>query len=635
VINVVYLGEANDAVRGRLRRLFPGMALSVMALPRVDEQARQLAQATLVCVAGGDACHPALALLRERYPGLPVLILPEAVGQAGRQASFCCALRVLETLPLAVFYTDLNGVCRGCNQACCQMLGCARKQPHGRMQHEWMPESLQARHRQADEALLSHGGTSVFEARMVDADGHTRVMEFHKSLLRVSGQPLGIVCVMLDVTGRAQIQQTLQQEQALLHAVVDVIPDLLYFKDTDGAYLGCNRAFRRFYQLPPEVIRDLAPAELPARLTEAQAVERDRQVLEGSHAVRHESWCDDAGGQPRLFETLRAPFFDPYGNRLGMVGIARDITVERRQQEVLRIAKLVYDNAMEGIVIMLPDSRLQAANAAFCAITGYREEELIGKKAGRLPMVRHNGVLFRQIWRQLQQQGWWSGEVVGKRRDGQPLTAWLTMRMIYDSDDRLSHYVATLTDISELKEAQQQLEFLAHHDPLTGLANRILLMDTLTLAINRARRRQYALGLLFIDLDRFKEINDCYGHHCGDLVLTEVAARLRDTMRKEDLVARIGGDEFVVLMEQIADRQQLQRVVDKVLRALLAPVLFQGKKLQVEASVGTSIYPQDGESAEQLLRSADRDMYCQKQAQPGSRAGYDTGHPKNAQTDED
>jgi len=305
----------------------------------------------------------------------------------------------------------------------------------------------------------------------------------------------------------------------------------------------------------------------------------------------------------RALDVLRNNLFD----------LDRETRQRREAESKLALAAKVFDSANEGVVISDKDDRIVAVNGAFTEITGYEEADVIGK----IPeFLVHGRSDYEAVWQELQDQGVWSGEIWQRRRSGESRPVWLTSSRVKDPETGGCHFVSVFSDITALKDSQARVEYLAQHDALTELPNRSLFIGRLNHALDRARRDKSKLSVLFLDLDRFKNINDSHGHPLGDELLKEVARRISSVVRVDDTVARIGGDEFVLLLEGSGEEADAQRVADKVLRTLAEPILLGNKELIITTSIGIATYPEDGDDWTTLIRNADTAMY---QAKAGGR----------------
>ncbi len=281
-------------------------------------------------------------------------------------------------------------------------------------------------------------------------------------------------------------------------------------------------------------------------------------------------------------------------------------------QRHLRQAAVVFEGTSEGIIITDSRHRIIAVNSAFTRITGYTPEEVTGKNPSLLQSGRHDKAFFQAMWRSLEETGQWQGELWNRRKDGEIYPELLTVNVVKDKEGNTTHHVGIFSDISRIKETEYKLAHLAHHDPLTELPNRLLFHDRLEQAILRAQREGTRTAVLFLDLDRFKNINDSMGHAMGDLLLQRVAERLKEAMRAEDTVARLGGDEFVLIVEALKGRKDAAAVAKHILDLFGQPFCLENQEVFVDASIGISLYPDHGEDTQTLVRNADAAMYRAK-----------------------
>ncbi|KAA3651514.1 MAG: EAL domain-containing protein [Proteobacteria bacterium] len=313
------------------------------------------------------------------------------------------------------------------------------------------------------------------------------------------------------------------------------------------------------------------------------------------------------------------PVKAPQGHTTHFVGIQEDITEQRQADERLRQAAAVFDSSTEGMMITDLSANIIEVNRAFVEITGYEHDEVIGQSTRLLRSGQHPPAFYQALWRSLLDTGQWRGEVWNRRKNGEIYPEWLTLSTVLDDAGEPVFYAGVFSDITSVKQSAQQLEHLAHHDPLTDLPNRMLLNARLHHAIEHATRSGASLAVLFLDLDRFKNINDVYGHPFGDQLLRQVAERLRDCVRLDDTVARLGGDEFVVLLEEVKEPHSAALVAEKIQLALNQPFAIELREQFVTASIGISIFPRDGTDAADLIRNADAAMY---QVKEGGRFGF-------------
>ncbi|MDO9371362.1 MAG: diguanylate cyclase [Gammaproteobacteria bacterium] len=279
-----------------------------------------------------------------------------------------------------------------------------------------------------------------------------------------------------------------------------------------------------------------------------------------------------------------------------------------------QLAARILENIMDGVLITDAHKNIEYVNPAFCTITGYSAEEVIGKNPRILKSGHHDEVFYKNMWTSLARSGQWQGEIWNRRKNGEAYPEWENIVIIRDDAGSITNYVAIFSDISTLKHAERRFQHLAHHDALTGLPNRLLFEDRLQQTLAQASRQGQMVALLFIDLDNFKPINDTQGHAVGDQMIRIAAERLTGCVRSADTVARLGGDEFTALLANIARVADVELVAQKILEVIARAFVIGGHELFTTASIGIALYPADGSDAETLLHHADSAMYRAKQA---------------------
>lgn len=296
-----------------------------------------------------------------------------------------------------------------------------------------------------------------------------------------------------------------------------------------------------------------------------------------------------------------------------VVMVIRDITQRKQQEAELRLWAKVFEGSNEAILITDAELNIILVNKTYEKIMGFTEEEVLGVDTVKVGTQLHSHSFFRNLVSILKERGYWQGELINKRKNGEKFPTWYSISQVLNSEGQPENYIAIFSDISERKKSRERIDFLAHHDSLTELPNRALLNDRLEMAINTARRRGEKVGILFIDLDRFKNINDSLGHAAGDQILRQTAARLSAAIRTDDTVARLGGDEFVVLLPRVRDERSLAEVAIKLREELLLPYTLEDMPLHLSPSIGIAVYPDDGDTPSTLIKNADAAMYLAKE----------------------
>lgn len=292
--------------------------------------------------------------------------------------------------------------------------------------------------------------------------------------------------------------------------------------------------------------------------------------------------------------------------------LLEEIENRKKAENELKLFKKVFENAGEGISITDADATIIAINPAFTRITGFENQDVVGKTNSILKSGVHDDQFYAQMWKTLSTQGQWSGEIWNRRKNGETFPELLSISVIKNADNVVGHYLSIFHDITEMKNKEREIEYLAYHDPLTTLPNRQLLIDRLNQLIPRAQRKSSEILIIFIDIDDFKKINDSLGHAAGDLMLKQVTSRLTDVVRDEDTVSRLGGDEFVVMATDIDTEGETLPLVNRLRSCFEAPFLLQEHEFHVTVSIGIATYPNDGSNAEELIKNADLAMFQSK-----------------------
>ena len=320
----------------------------------------------------------------------------------------------------------------------------------------------------------------------------------------------------------------------------------------------------------------------------------------------------DQGGQCVPVDFIVTPM-DNKDRRSGVVIVFRDISERRLIDAQLRQSSTVFEHAAEAIMVTDDQGVITAVNQAFEQITGYSKGEALGQTPSLLRSGRHDASFFQHMWQEIRDKRSWRGEIWNRRKNGEVYPQWGSIAAVLDSQGQIRNYVTVFSDISETKKNEAKLKFLANHDPLTGLPNRILLNDKLNLALARSASQNHQLAVVFLDLDHFKVINDTLGHLVGDSYLKEISRRLSETLRQDDSLARWGGDEFVIIIEDIRTREDVADIMQRLYDLLAAPLTIEGHDVIPSASAGIAFFPEDGDDPGKLIQAADTAMYRAKE----------------------
>ncbi|MDD4880085.1 MAG: EAL domain-containing protein [Gallionellaceae bacterium] len=424
---------------------------------------------------------------------------------------------------------------------------------------------------------------------------------------------------------RQRAVQQLAESHHMLQTVIDTIPMRLFWKDTESRILGCNSLFARDAGAS-------AAAEVVGKLDE-QLAWRDQAacyraddlsvMASGQAKLAYEEPQTAPDGREVYLRTSKVPLRSVDQAVVGVLGVYEDITEARRLQEEMQLASMVYKSSSEAMLVTDADGNIININPAFTEMTGYTLDEVEGRNTRMFNSGHHDRAFFEAMWQALNTVGSWQGEVWDRRKNGEIYPKWLTINTYFNKEGAPHRRVALFSDITAQKKAEKLIWQQANFDALTGLPNRRMFHDRLDQEVKKALRGERRLALLFIDLDRFKEVNDTLGHDKGDLLLAEVAQRLKACVRDSDTVARLGGDEFTVILGALDDSRGIDRIAQAILKDMTAPFSLDGEMAYVSASMGITLYPDDATVIETLIKNADQAMYEAK-SQGRNRFSYFT-----------
>ena len=463
---------------------------------------------------------------------------------------------------------------------------------HGQERFEQCIKPFLDKALQGEEVSLQFWGKNhIGEDRFIDSR-HT----FYNGLPTKS-----VAVVARDITDQITAHMALGKEKRMLTTMIDALPGFIFIKDNNGVYQRCNRSFEVFLNKENKDIIGFSDDDLMSKKSANYIKANDRKVLQGNE-IRCDEKVTYNNGEQRLLDMLKIPLYSDDENIEGMVGIGHDVTDERETESKLKLAALVFETTSEPCFILDKNGYIQTANvAAKSNIMPSQKSDKHLLSITDFIFCYDGNLLFKEIIATKRQ---WAGDVITK--GGQPFLA--TLNSTLDDNNIPDNYVLILRDNTSSKIKEMDLANKAYYDYLTGLPNRLQLENNLNSAIIRCERQNKLMAALFIDLDKFKPINDQFGHFEGDKVLIEIATRIKLEIRKIDLVARIGGDEFIVIID-IESIDQAKHVAQKLIEQIEQPLIIQKSSTTVTASIGISIYPDDANNAKELLEHADQAMY--------------------------
>ena len=436
-----------------------------------------------------------------------------------------------------------------------------------------------------------------------------------------SGGIAGVFGIARDISERKRAEQQILFKNTLLEAQAEATIDGILAVDENDRILLSNRQFAKIWGVPPEMLQagdDNRLLEFVVRQIEDPVEFLDRVeylYLHPGERAKDQVRLKDG----RVLDRYSSPLLDSDGTYRGRIWYFRDITERIKADERAQLWTRVLEQSSEAIFVCDPQERILVVNKAFERLTGYTAAEAIGNTPRLLQSGRQDRAFYAGMWRIIAETGSWHGEIWNRRKNGEVYPEWLSISAVNDRDAPVSHYIGIFSDITSRKQDEERMAHLAHYDALTDLPNRLLLMDRLNQLTKASARSKTKVAVIFIDLDRFKDVNDSLGHEAGDLLLQSVGKRLSHAVREQDTVARVGGDEFVVVIQGAHSVEDIASVAQKLLSCLTQPIILNGYELTVTGSLGISVCPADATNGPDMIRNADAAMY---QAKSTGRNAY-------------
>lgn len=604
-----------------------------LASLRTEISALRLANAALEQQMSSDARQTDQLL---RTMELQSNALREANLRQNDQNSFI--KRVMDTTGALMIVLGPEGRLRQINRTCSEALNIAGMKLEEHVLDEWLhPEERQRLAEQVGElpwpvysALFEavHGaGVYAAEHRLAGRDGQYRYYWLEASRqYNQQGKEEGAVVCATDITPLKQQQERLHRSEKLLKEAQQIAQLGHWELDLVSDELTWSEEACRIFEFDPNAgapsfAEYLALAHPEDREAVAAAYSSARSAL-GSRVLEHRLLFAD--GRLKWVHQCFITHYDQDGRPLRSIGTVQDITSQRLIDEQQRLAANVFENSLNGILITDANARILKVNQVFCEIMGYSAIEVLGHKPSLLKSGHHDKNFYQALWAALKRDGKWQGEIWDRRKNGELIPLWQNISSVRDGDGRIIHYISVFYDLSEQKRTAEHIHHLAYYDALTDLPNRQLFTERCEDTLERVRRSGQSLAVLFLDLDRFKHVNDSLGHPVGDELLRIVALRLKEALRHGDTIARLGGDEFIILLENSKSHQDVECVAFKILAVLTQPFMVHGHKLDIGTSIGISCYPDDGEDATTLIKHADLAMYQAKEQGRGNFRFYET-----------
>lgn len=556
------------------------------------------------------------------------------------QANEAILSQHVQNTQLGFISWDQNANCTDMNKSAEAIFGYSADDARGHSLLDLLvPEDRSNEIKNVCRALFTSEKDSININENITKDGRTIICEWHNTpIVNNSGEVIGVTSLIQDITENTLTQMALEETEKKFREKSQRYAEVIWCANIGtwewNLQTGEIILNERWVEMLGYSLIELATINMDSfrsmlhpddvnntNTAIEQSFMSKTQTLECEFRMKHKN-----GSWVWILDHGRVVEWTADGKPVRMSGTHQDITKAKHSEDERKLAASVFTYAREGITITDTSGIIIEVNAAFTAITGYTRDEVIGKNPRILQSGHHLPEFYTDMWATLQQKGYWSGEIWNKRKNGEIYPETLTISTVVDDTGAVQHFVALFNDITTIKAHQEQLKRIAHYDMLTNLPNRTLLADRLTHSMSRCQRHNSIIAVAFLDLDKFKTVNDTYGHEFGDQLLIMVSSRMKDALRNEDTLARFGGDEFVAVIENIGTVADCEPILERLLRAASDPVDVGGVRLDVSVSIGVSIYPLDGIDADQLMRHADQAMYVAKQQGKNRYHFFDSAH---------
>ncbi len=503
---------------------------------------------------------------------------------------------IIDHLPQGVIVADVDGTVLLANAAGARLLAASVAEAEGRRFAVLEQQRSRASAERADSAprTLTAPSGALHKVRITTLNSD------------IDDDAACVMWMTVDEEGARSGGARLDDQ--VLRDIVDRMPNIVYGKDVTGHFIYANRATARAFGTTVDDLIGRHESELSPvladtgryRALQPLPVDADGSRVLPEHAVT------DATGAHRILQTVSVPV-----KERGVFGICVDVTEQRRMEGSLRIATEVFDRCRESIMVTDPVRCVIFVNPAFTTMTGFSADEIVGRSADSLRSGHYDAAFYAGVWSEVDSVGYWQGCLSSRRKSGDLFDQWLSITAVRNAAGSIERYISIAADVTSYKHAQARVSYLAHYDTVTGLPNRALLHQRLSTMIEETAAADGTFGVLYLDLDRFKQINDSFGHHVGDQMLCEVATRLQGVVSPDCTVARYGGDEFVVLLAK-ADEEGAAVTAAAIRARVAAELIVSGVQLRTTASVGVSLYPNHGATAVDLLKNADLALHHAK-----------------------
>ncbi len=516
----------------------------------------------------------------------------------------------LDYISIPIYYQNSQSIIVYCNTYFSQIFGLLPDDLIGQCLQEVLPNGVIDKVNNSTLRMVNDHQIRLLEFEMRDVTGIKREFLIREEVADDSDLKVGL---LFDISEMNTAKATIEKERVMLRATANLSSDLIFFKDLESRFIGCNKQFEEFVGCPEADILGKKDDQLfeinQARMCQAQ----DTQVIENNEIYVNNEYLTYNNGEEHYIFMQKVPLKDKDGKVQGLIAIGRDITEKSIIKRQLKLANAVFENSRDGILVTDNTGLIITANDACLDIAGYSKAELLNQKIASFAYGRDYRRLFINIERALLSHGKWQGDVNFYTKQGDLGYFWLEVYQIKHNETEIDNRVYSFTDLTQNKYNEEKIQYLSKHDSLTGLNNRIALFNHLETAIARSNHKQIPIGILFIEIKGIKTINERYGHNQGDLVFRDVAKRLKQSASDKDFIARIGDDQFVLVIEELDNEQVVALIARQIAQQFSETITIEGVAVDLSLSIGISICPDDGIELDTVLSNAETAMLRSKQ----------------------
>lgn len=504
----------------------------------------------------------------------------------------------LDDLSLPVCFKNRKGEYLACNRSFSKLTGLTSEELAGKTVSHLLPNYNLDKLEETDRKVFRDQREHLYEASFPDCSGTMREMLVRKQRIN-NGETQ--VCMMFDVSEINETKRLLEKEQLRLRATADLSTDLIFFKDLDGCFIGCNKQFESFVGCSEKEILGKKDEQLFEFQQALMCKAQDQDVIANNKIYHGEEYLTYSNGQRHFIDMKKVPLQGKDGQVQGLIGIGRDITAHHLLQKRLKVTNAVFENNKEGLLVTDQAGVIISVNKACCDTSGYAADELLDININNFPSNQHEN-----IEKSLKEKNSWQGEIIYFTKSGETHFAWVDVYIVEHPEEGISNRIYSYTDLSRTRDFEEKIQFLAKHDSLTGLFNRIAFFNRLEDSISRANYQETIMAVLLVDINRLQEVNDQYGHNAGDEVLKEIANRLKSCIFEKETVARFSDHTFAVIINELENEQEVAIIAQKIIALFNADFVVGNSAISLSAAIGISIFPDDGIDNNALLNNASK-----------------------------